>query len=39
MCAREAPGVSLQNVTSREAGIDTMATFVVEDGRLGAQRA
>jgi alkaline phosphatase D len=26
------------NVTSRDAGIDTMATFVVEDGRPGAQR-
>jgi alkaline phosphatase D len=26
------------SVTSREAGIDTMATFIVEDGRPGAQR-
>jgi alkaline phosphatase D len=29
----------LDNVTSRGAGIATMATFVVEDGRPGAQRA
>ena len=29
----------IASVTTREAGIDTMATFVVEDGRPGAQRA
>jgi hypothetical protein len=29
----------LENVTSRGARIETMATFVVEDGRPGAQRA
>ena len=26
------------NVTSRDAGVDTLATYVVEDGRPGAQR-
>jgi alkaline phosphatase D len=30
--------VGLQNVASREARIDTMASFVVEDGKPGAQR-
>jgi alkaline phosphatase D len=29
----------LENVTSREARVETMATFVVENGRPGAQRA
>ena len=30
--------LGLQNVTSREARVDTMASFVVEDGKPGAQR-
>jgi alkaline phosphatase D len=29
----------VENVTSRGARVETMATFVVEDGRPGAQRA
>ena len=29
----------VDSVTSRDAGVETMATFVVEDGRAGAQRA
>ena len=29
----------VDSVTSRDAGVQTMATFVVEDGRAGAQRA